>query len=72
MTPYAELRSNQSETRNASRPEPVKDHRFGAGSVFDLHIHCGQRDKMAVAVLPDTNSIPALTGQAMQSYTVTD
>ena len=34
----SELQSNQPETRNASRPGPVNNHRFGAGSVFD-HIN---------------------------------
>lgn len=38
ITSLTELQSNKRETRNASRPGPVKNHRFGAGSVFD-HIN---------------------------------
>ena len=37
-TPRPELQSDQPEMRNAFHPGPVKNDRFGAGSVFD-HIN---------------------------------
>ena len=36
--PPAELQYDRTKRENASRPEPVKHHRFRAGSVFD-HIN---------------------------------
>ena len=36
--PVLRVTMRQTETQNASRPEPVKHHRFRAGSVFD-HIN---------------------------------
>lgn len=57
ITPCSELQSNQPKTRNASRPGPVKNHRFGTGSVFDhINDHRQRRNTRKTQVQRDLKS----------------